>query len=77
MLGFLVLGVVALGLSRAGLLIWQWPRVIAAADSVIPVMLQGLRSDLIMIGWLIAPTANTLKNDMRTKNLFIDTLHGT
>jgi phosphoglycerol transferase MdoB-like AlkP superfamily enzyme len=53
-LSFFLLGVCALGLSRIGLMIWQWPRVVAT-DAVASMLLQGLRSDLITLGLLSAP----------------------
>jgi len=53
-LGFLLIGAAALGLSRAVLIGWQWQRV-DATDSLLPMMLQGLRSDLITLGLFAAP----------------------
>ncbi|MET0535591.1 MAG: LTA synthase family protein [Steroidobacter sp.] len=53
-LGFLLIGVVSLGLSRAVLISWQWQRV-DVTDSLWPMMLQGLRSDLITLGMFAAP----------------------
>lgn len=51
-----LLGLAIMGLSRLGLVVWQWERVTAATS--LPVMLlQGLRADLIMMGMLIAPLA--------------------
>jgi phosphoglycerol transferase MdoB-like AlkP superfamily enzyme len=54
-LGFLLIGAVALGLSRAVLIGWQWERV-DPTDSLFSMMLQGLRSDLITLGLFAAPT---------------------
>ncbi len=53
-LSLLVLGALGLALSRAGLIVWQWPRVepTGGAGSM---MLQGLRSDFMTLGWIIAP----------------------
>ncbi|HEY1077574.1 MAG TPA: LTA synthase family protein [Fontimonas sp.] len=53
-LGLLLLGTVGLAVSRAGLVLWQWPRVEPTGGAA-TIMLQGLRSDLIMLGWVIAP----------------------
>ncbi len=53
-IGLLVLGAIGLALSRAGLIVWQWPRVEPTGGAA-TIMLQGLRSDLIMLGWVIAP----------------------
>ncbi|WP_238595900.1 LTA synthase family protein [Methylophaga nitratireducenticrescens] len=52
----LLSGLVILSLSRLGLVVWQWDRVVAAT-SFPTVFWQGLRADLIMIGMLIAPLA--------------------
>ena len=49
--GFMLLGVVALGMSRALLIAWQWERV-AVTDSVFSMLVQGLRSDLMTLGTL-------------------------
>ena len=44
-----------LSFSRVGLFIWQYERVAAAAD-ILPLLLQGIRADLILIGlWLALP----------------------
>jgi phosphoglycerol transferase MdoB-like AlkP superfamily enzyme len=51
---FIVLAVVLLGLSRAGLMAWQWPRV-AATDSWLSMLLQGTRNDLMTAGLFAAP----------------------
>ena len=50
-MGFILLGALALGLSRALLIAWQWERV-AVTDSVVSMLVQGLRSDLITLGHL-------------------------
>ena len=54
-LGFVVLGALALGLSRALLIAWQWERV-AATSSLVSMLVQGLRSDLMTLGLFAAPT---------------------
>jgi phosphoglycerol transferase MdoB-like AlkP superfamily enzyme len=51
---FMVLTVLLLGLARAGLMFWQWPRV-SATDSWLGVLLQGARSDLMTAGLFAAP----------------------
>jgi phosphoglycerol transferase MdoB-like AlkP superfamily enzyme len=56
LLGFLSLAVVVLGVSRAGLIAWQWPRV-DVTDSLLRMLLQGLRSDLMTVGIFAAPAA--------------------
>src|SRR5687768_621201 len=53
-LGFLLVGVATLGLSRAVLIGWQWDRV-DPTDALFSMMLQGLRSDLITLGLFAAP----------------------
>jgi phosphoglycerol transferase MdoB-like AlkP superfamily enzyme len=53
-LGFLLVGVATLGLSRAVLIGWQWERV-DPTDALFSMMLQGLRSDLITLGLFAAP----------------------
>jgi phosphoglycerol transferase MdoB-like AlkP superfamily enzyme len=53
-LGFILLGIAALGISRALLIGWQWDRV-AETGAAVPMMLQGLRSDLITLGLFAAP----------------------
>lgn len=53
-LGFIVLGVLALGTSRALLIAWQWQRVMAT-DSVMSMLVQGLRSDLMTLGLFAIP----------------------
>jgi len=42
-----------LTLFRLCLVVWQWPRV-EAVDGFWPVMIGGLRIDLVMIGMMIA-----------------------
>jgi phosphoglycerol transferase MdoB-like AlkP superfamily enzyme len=54
-LGFLLVGVVTLGLSRAVFIGWQWDRV-DPTDSLVSMLLQGLRSDLITLSLFAAPT---------------------
>ena len=51
---FFLLGVLLLGLPRAALIAWQWPRV-AATDSWPQVLLQGARNDLMTAGLFAAP----------------------
>ena len=66
-LQLLLLGLVIFSLSRAGLMAWQWTRVSATG---IPgeMLVQGVRADLIMLGYLIvlpvvlAPTAPAPSN---------------
>lgn len=53
-LGFLLIGAAALGLSRAVLIGWQWERV-DPTDSFISMLLQGLRSDMMTLGLFSAP----------------------
>ena len=53
-LGFIVLGVLALGISRVLLIAWQWQRV-AVTDAVSSMLMQGLRSDLMTLGLFAAP----------------------
>ena len=53
-LGFLLLGIVSLGVSRALLVGWQWERV-AVTASLFSMLLHGLRSDLITLGMCAAP----------------------
>ena len=52
----LLTGLIILCLSRLGLVVWQWDRVIAAT-SLPTIFWQGLRADLIMMGMLIVPLA--------------------
>ncbi len=49
-----MLGVLALGLSRGLLIAWQWQRVVAT-DSVLSMLVQGLRSDLMTLGLFATP----------------------
>jgi len=53
-LGFIVLGVLALGVSRGMLIAWQWERV-DVTDSTLSMLAQGLRSDLMTLGLFAAP----------------------
>ena len=53
-LGFGLLGLATLGLSRLALIGWQWQRV-ANTDSLLAMLLQGARSDLITLGMFAAP----------------------
>ena len=53
-LGFLLIGAASLSLSRAVLVGWQWQRV-DVTDSLLSMLLQGLRSDLITLGLFAAP----------------------
>lgn len=52
-LQMLVLGVVVLSLSRVGLMVWQWERV-SAAGIVLDMLVQGVRADLIVLGYFVA-----------------------
>ena len=54
-LGFIVLGALVLGLSRALLIAWQWQRVAVTESVAVSILLQGLRSDLITLGLCAAP----------------------
>lgn len=54
LLGFLLIGSAALGISRVALIAWQWQRV-DPTDSLLMMLAQGLRSDLITTGLLAAP----------------------
>lgn len=54
LLGFFVLGILSLSLSRSILIGWQWERV-DVTDSLVSMLLQGLRSDLITLGIFAAP----------------------
>lgn len=50
-----VLMLLMLSFSRVGLFIWQIERV-AATGSIAPLLLQGIRADLILVGiWLVVP----------------------
>ena len=53
-LGFLLLGVLSLSLSRMILIAWQWHRV-DVTDSLFFMLLQGLRSDLMTLSIFAAP----------------------
>lgn len=53
-LGFLLIGTAALGLSRAVLIAWQWQRV-QVTDATFTMLLQGWRSDLITLGLFATP----------------------
>lgn len=53
-LGFLLIGAATLGVSRAVLMGWQWERV-DPTDSMLSMLLQGLRSDLITLSLFAAP----------------------
>ncbi|MET0357522.1 MAG: LTA synthase family protein [Cellvibrio sp.] len=49
----LFIGLVVLSVSRAGLIAWQWERV-RVAGNVGEMFLQGVRADLILLGYFIA-----------------------
>jgi phosphoglycerol transferase MdoB-like AlkP superfamily enzyme len=51
---FIVFSLLLLGVSRAGLMWWQWPRVVVT-DSWVNMLLQGARSDLMTAGLFAAP----------------------
>lgn len=52
-LQMLLVGLVALSLSRIGLIVWQWDRV--SLTGLFPEMLlQGVRADLIVLGYFVA-----------------------
>jgi phosphoglycerol transferase MdoB-like AlkP superfamily enzyme len=53
MLQMLLLGLVIFSLSRAGLVAWQWSRV-AATGIPGQVFVQGVRADLILLGYFVA-----------------------
>jgi phosphoglycerol transferase MdoB-like AlkP superfamily enzyme len=53
MLQMLLLGLVIFSLSRAGLVAWQWSRV-AATGIPGQVFVQGIRADLILLGYFVA-----------------------
>lgn len=53
-LGFFLLGIASLSLSRALLIAWQWQRV-DVTDALLSMMIQGLRSDLIVLAMCAAP----------------------
>lgn len=48
----LLAGLVVLSASRLGLVIWQWERV-SAAGIVVSTFVQGIRADLILLGYLL------------------------
>ncbi len=52
--GFVLLGALALGISRALLIAWQWERV-HVTNSLVSMLVQGLRSDLMTLGLFAAP----------------------
>ncbi|WP_229205313.1 MULTISPECIES: LTA synthase family protein [unclassified Duganella] len=52
-LQLLLLGLVIFSMSRIGLVAWQWERV-SATGIVGQILVQGVRADLIMLGYLIA-----------------------
>lgn len=54
LLGFLLIGMAALGLSRGLLIGWQWERV-DSTDSLLSMLLQGARSDLMTLAMFAAP----------------------
>lgn len=49
---FMLLGLLGLTLSRLALMLWQWPRVVAAGDPLW-LLLQGVRADLIVLSLLL------------------------
>src|SRR5450830_1014309 len=53
LLQMLVLGLLALSISRIGLLLWQWDRV-EATGILGRILVQGVRADLILLGYLLA-----------------------
>lgn len=56
MLGFALLAIALMGASRTGLVAWKWAQV-GSFGGAVHILLQGLRSDLITIGWVLAPLA--------------------
>jgi phosphoglycerol transferase MdoB-like AlkP superfamily enzyme len=56
---FVLLGAVALGISRVLLIAWQWERV-SVTNSVFWMLVQGLRSDLMTLGIFAAPAVLVL-----------------
>ena len=52
--GFALLTLLCLTISRASLIAWQWHRV-EATDSLLWMLLQGVRNDLMIIGFCVAP----------------------
>ncbi|MBL8269730.1 LTA synthase family protein [Steroidobacter sp.] len=67
-LGFLLIGAASLGLSRAVLIAWQWQRV-DVTDSLWLMLLQGLRSDLMTLGYFAAPAVVALPLFVAVKRL--------
>lgn len=55
-LKFWLAGLAILTLSRLGLMAWLWPRV-AAADGIWPIIVGGLRFDVVMLAMLSVPVA--------------------
>ena len=53
LLQMLIMGLAVLSLSRLGLVAWQWERVVAEGQ-LGRILLQGIRADLILLGYLIA-----------------------
>ncbi len=49
----LLIGLTVLSLSRVGLVTWQWDRV-AATGSLAAILVQGVRADLILLGYFLA-----------------------
>jgi len=49
----LVIGLCALSISRIGLIAWQWDRV-QATGIVARILVQGVRADLILLGYILA-----------------------
>ncbi|RYY77367.1 MAG: LTA synthase family protein [Gammaproteobacteria bacterium] len=49
----LIIGLIVLSVSRAGLVAWQWDRV-KVAGNLAELFLQGIRADLILLGYFIA-----------------------
>lgn len=56
LLKFLLAASVLLSAARCGLVVWQWPRV-AAVDGIWKVLGFGIRMDMILICYLLVPTA--------------------
>jgi len=55
-LRFWLIGLAMLTLARLAFCVWQWPR-ISAVDGLWPVLLGGLRMDVVMLGMLSVPIA--------------------
>lgn len=53
LLQMLIIGLIVLSVSRAGLVAWQWDRV-KVAGNLAELFLQGIRADLILLGYFIA-----------------------